>query len=89
MLACSGSAVFFAGSAGFFAGSTRRSVPGADGAAAAGAPLGRDWTTDWQPSERSALLALRQSRISGLVGCNQEQCAIRSLMVQAFWTDLS
>src|SRR6202035_875455 len=82
-LARAGSGGF--GSAGFFAGVACRagSAGGAGAAAAGGGAAGRDCTTAWQLGERSAALAFRHSRISGLLGAIQEQCATKSLSVQA------
>lgn len=71
-----GAAVACDGSAGFLA-----------GAAVAGLALGAGVpSAAWQPGESFAAFALRQGRISGLVGAIEEQCATRSLSVQAFCT---
>jgi hypothetical protein len=60
------------------------------GAAATGgvAPAGPR-TTFWQAGESSAALARRHSRSSGLPGWIQEQCDMKSLIVQACWTAAS
>src|SRR6202035_4863661 len=76
------------GSTGFLAGTACRA--GSAGVAAAGAgAAGSDCTAAWQLGERSAALAFRHCRISGLFGAIQEQCATKSLSVQACCTVLS
>jgi hypothetical protein len=85
-LACAGSAGF--GSAGFLAGDACRG--GSAGAAAAsGGAAGSACIAAWQLGERSAALPFRHCRISGLFGAIQEQCATKSLSVQACCTLLS
>ena len=74
--------------AGFLAGAACRA--GSAGAAAAGGgAAGSDCTAAWQLGERSAVLAFRHCRISGLFGAIQEQCDTKSLSVQACCTVLS
>ncbi len=63
--------------------SWRRGRGGGRGAA------GSDCTAAWQLGERSAALAFRHCRISGLFGAIQEQCDTKSLSVQACCTVLS
>ena len=85
-LARAGSAGF--GSTGFLAGAA--CFTGSAGAAAAGGgAAGSDCTAAWQLGERSAALAFKHCRISGLFGAIQEQCDTKSLSVQACCTVLS
>jgi hypothetical protein len=94
--AAAGGALGRGGSTGFLIGSTRRVGSGGGGAGDTGfgsptvgvAGAGSDCTAAWQPGESSAALAFRHSRISGLVGAIQEQCAMTSLSVHAFCTAL-
>src|SRR5580704_4250189 len=81
-LARGGSAGF--GSTGFLAGAACRA-----GSAAGGGAAGRACTAAWQLGERSAALAFRHCRISGLFGAIQEQCDTKSLSVQACCTVLT
>jgi hypothetical protein len=72
------------------AGAARRAgTAGGGGAAAAGGEAGSDCSAAWQLGERSAILPFRHARISGLLGAIQEQCATKSLSVQACCTALS
>ena len=75
------------GSTGFLAGAV--CFAGSAGAAAVGGAAGSDCTAAWQLGERSAALLFRHNRISGLFGAIQEQCATKSLSVQACCTLLS
>ncbi len=59
----------------------------AAGACAAGG--GRPCSADWQPGDKSDAFDRRQSRSSGSLGLIQEQCAMKSLSVQACRTALS
>ena len=87
-LARAGSGGF--GSTGFLAGAACRAGAGSAGAAAAGGDAaGSDCTAALQLGERSAALPFRHNRISGLFGAIQEQCATKSLSVQACCTVLS
>ena len=52
-------------------------------AATEGVAPGGERTTLWQAGESSAALARRHSRSSGLPGWIQEQCDMKSLIVQA------
>jgi hypothetical protein len=85
-LARAGSAGF--GSTGFLTGAACR-AGSAEGAAAAGGEAVSDCTAAWQLGERSAALAFRHCRISGLFGAIQEQCYTKSLSVQPCCTVLS
>jgi hypothetical protein len=58
-------------------------------AATEGVAPGGERTTFWQAGESSAALARRHSRSSGLPGWIQEQCDMKSLIVQACWTAAS
>ncbi len=71
-----GAAVMREGSAGFLAGAAIAGF-----AADAGVP-----SAAWQAGDSFAALALRQDRISGLLGAIEGQCATRSLSAQAFCT---
>src|SRR5580692_8684351 len=75
------------GSTGFLAGAA--CFAGSAGVAAAGGAVGSACSAAWQLGERSVALAFRHNRISGLFGAIQEQCATKSLSVQACCTLLS
>ena len=70
------------------AGCLAAGATGGASTAAGVAAAGTDCSALWQDDDRSAELAFRQSKTSGLLGAIHEQCAMKSFRVQACRTAL-